>query len=160
MTSTATVGSPRESRISRPRIISIVVSGITFSHVSELPVRDRGDAGQSLSLDELERGAAPGRDMRHLAGEAELLDRLHRLAAADDRHRAARREELRDALRAGRERWDLEDADRSVPEDGLRATDLVRVVLRRVRTDVDDRHIVGHVVHALDRRAARPGLVN
>src|SRR5438552_9819279 len=76
MTSTATVGSPRESRISRPRIISIVVSGITSLHA--LPVRDRGYAGQRLTFDELQRGAAPGRDMRHPVGEAELLHRLHR----------------------------------------------------------------------------------
>ena len=44
--------------------------------------QQRGDAGQGLALEELERGAAAGADVAHLLGEAELLDGGHRVAAA------------------------------------------------------------------------------
>src|SRR5438094_2215275 len=72
-TSTATVGSPRESSTSRPRIISIVASDI----------RNGLHPRQSLPFDELERGAPAGRDMRHLRRKPELLHRLHRFPSPD-----------------------------------------------------------------------------
>src|SRR3954453_12917673 len=45
---------------------------------------DREDAGKFLAFEQLERGAAPGRDPGDPVGEAELLDRAYRVAAADD----------------------------------------------------------------------------
>src|SRR5437868_14526100 len=63
-TSTQTVGSPRESRTSRARIISIVESDI----------RDRLHPWQFLPLDQLERGAASGRDVGHPVREAQAPD--------------------------------------------------------------------------------------
>src|SRR5690349_13315052 len=59
ITSTATVGSPRLSRISRARMSSIVVSGIGYDL----------HPGERLPLDELERCAPAGRDVRHLVRE-------------------------------------------------------------------------------------------
>ena len=55
-----------------------------------LAVLQRGDAGQLSSLEELERGAAAGRDVGHPVGEPSLLDRRRRVAAADDRGGARR----------------------------------------------------------------------
>src|SRR5579884_3620421 len=54
-----------------------------FIHYSSLVVQ-RGDAGQRLAFQELQRGAAAGGDMGHFAGQAERLDRRDRVAAADD----------------------------------------------------------------------------
>ena len=66
------------------------------------------DARQLLALEELERGAAAGRDVGDLVGEAVLLDGRDRVAAADDGDRAVRGgvgQRLRDRERAlGRDR--------------------------------------------------------
>src|SRR6185295_4965999 len=85
---------------------------------------------------------------------------LHRLTAAHDRYSAACGKELRDALRPGRERGDLEYAHRSVPEDRLCAADLVGVPLDGARTDVDDGEIVGNVVDPLQGGGDGAGLVD
>ena len=53
-----------------------------------LVVQQDGDAWQLAALEELERRAAAGRDVGHLVGQALLLDRGHRVAAADDDGRA------------------------------------------------------------------------
>src|SRR5437868_12761954 len=105
-TSTQTVGSPRESRTSRARIISIVASDIRY----------RLHAWQFLPFDQLERGPAACRDVGHALSEAELLDRLHRLAAADHAHRRAVGHRPSDRLGPVRELRLLEQAHRAVPE--------------------------------------------
>merc|ERR1711908_155457 len=46
----------------------------------DLSLLQRRDAGQDLALEELERGTAAGGDVRHLLGEAGLLDRRDRVA--------------------------------------------------------------------------------
>jgi hypothetical protein len=46
--------------------------------------REHLDAGERLALDELERGAAAGGQVRHVVGEAELHERRGAVAAADD----------------------------------------------------------------------------
>merc|ERR1711871_1409658 len=48
-----------------------------------LGVLERGNARQDLALEQLERGAAAGRDVRHLLGEAGLLHRGYGVTAAD-----------------------------------------------------------------------------
>ena len=78
--------------------------------------------GQLATLEELERCAAAGADVGHLGGQPLLLDRGHAVAAADHDRRPVLGlvgEEAGDRLRAVGERRDLEDAERSVPEDGL-----------------------------------------
>src|SRR6266540_6814044 len=120
--STATVGSPRESRISRARMSSMVVSGT---------VGYRRHAGQRLPFDELERRAAAGRHVRHLVGQLQLLHRLHGFASPDHGHRVARREQLGDPFRALAEFGDLKDPDRSVPQDRLGSGDHARIELDR-----------------------------
>ena len=64
-------------------------------------VRQRLDARQRLPAEELERGAAAGRDVRDAIGDAGLVDGRHRIAAADDRRALDVRHRLRDAERAG-----------------------------------------------------------
>ena len=79
-------------------------------------------AGQLATLEELERGAAAGRDVGHPVGQALLGHRGDRIAAADHDGRAgvgALGEDPCDGLRAVGERRDLEDPERTVPEDGL-----------------------------------------
>src|SRR5438552_8695165 len=121
-TSTATVGSPRESRISRPRIISMVASDI----------RDRLHPGQSHPFEELERGAASGRDVRHLPGEPELLHRLHRFPAPDDRDGRSVGHRPGDRLGAVGVGGLFEQAERAVPEDRLRVRDVGRELTLRL----------------------------
>src|SRR5690606_25550665 len=68
------------------------------------PILERGDGGQAFAFEELEEGAAAGRDIGDIVGDAELLDGGERIAAARDRERAARGHRLRDPARAGGER--------------------------------------------------------
>ena len=85
------VGLPRESRISRASTRSI---GGVDAHDRASPAgsprsdRQDGDARQLAALEELEAGAAAGRDVGHRVGEALLLDRGHGVAATDDDRRA------------------------------------------------------------------------
>ena len=51
------------------------------------PRRDRRHAGKLLALEQLERRAAARRDPRDALGEPELVERAHRVGAADDRER-------------------------------------------------------------------------
>ena len=78
---------------------------MTFSELNDLP------------FEGFEEGAAAGRDVGHLVGEAELLDGLGRLAAADDGHGRRVGHRLGDALRPLAERLVLELAHRAVPDD-------------------------------------------
>ena len=58
--------------------------------------RQRRDARQRPAAEELERRAAAGRDVRDAVGDAGLLDRRDRVAAADDRRALHRGHRLRD----------------------------------------------------------------
>src|SRR2546427_7524898 len=147
--STATVGSPRESRTSLALMDSIAVSDIRY----------RRDAGKLLALDELERRATAGRDVRHLVCDAGLLDGLHRLASAHDRDRTASGEQLRDAPRALRELGDLKDTEGTVPEDRPRARDRVAVARDRAWADVDDGEVVRHLVDLVEPGARCAGRI-
>src|SRR6478752_3310266 len=77
----------------------------------------RRDGGQLLALEELEKRAATGRNVRDVVADAELLDGRERVAAAGDREGLARGDGLGDAARAGRELGVLEHAERAVPND-------------------------------------------
>ena len=59
------------------------------------------DAGEHLALEELEGGAAAGGDVRHLVGEAGLLNRRDGVAAADDGDAVELREGVGDAITTG-----------------------------------------------------------
>ena len=126
MTSTSTVGLPRESRISRASTTSMMV----FMRMPRLlaglhldrAIEQDGHARQLAALEEFERRAAARRDVGHPVGQALLGDGRDRIAAADDDRRAGVGpvgQHPRDRLRAVREGRDLEDAERTVPEDGL-----------------------------------------
>src|SRR4051812_30164353 len=95
-----------------------VSSAIT---VPPLALFQRREAWQRLALEVLQGRAAAGRDVPEAAlVDAELADRRRRVAAADHRQAVDLRDRLGHAPGAGRERRQLEDAHRPVPEDGLR----------------------------------------
>ena len=102
----------------------------------------RGHARQDLAFDELERGAAAGRDVAELVGQAGLLDGLDRLAAADDRRRARIGHGVGHGERARGEARILEDAHRAVPQHRAGCADLGVERVDGARADVDD-HLVG-----------------
>src|SRR5580658_3723834 len=62
------------------------ISGV---RLTAFPSAERDDAGQLAPLDQLERRAAAGREVRHAVCEAELRERRGRVAAADDRRAGA-----------------------------------------------------------------------
>src|SRR4051794_72366 len=98
---------------------------------------ERLHAGERLALEQLERRAAAGREVAHLAGEAKAHERGRGIAAADDRRAARARHRLRHRARARCERLYLEGAHRAVPEHGARARYLAAVGLRCLRADVE-----------------------
>merc|ERR1719424_676429 len=93
-----------------------------------LGVLERGHAGQDLTLEELERGAAAGGDVRHLLREASLLDSRDGVAAADDGDAAVLAGDLSEGVGnvegALGESLELEDARGAVPDDGLALLEL------------------------------------
>src|SRR4051812_27526769 len=95
-------------------------AGTGVERLSRFCCRNGGHAGQLPALPQLERRTAAGRDPRDARGEAELLDRPHRVAAADDGIALAGGDRLGDGLRALREPRPLEDAHGAVPEDRSR----------------------------------------
>ena len=101
--------------------------------------------GQFLALDQLERGAAAGREVGDAVGEPELGQRRRGVAAADDRGRLGRGHRLGDGPGPGRERLELERAHRAVPEHGAGGRDRRAVALRGARADVEAHPAVGHV---------------
>src|SRR5437870_5547547 len=82
--------------------------------------------------------AARGRDIADAPGDAELVDRRDGVAAAGDREGRRLRDGARDGMRAFGESIDLENADRSVPDD--RAGGLQALGERRssARADVEN----------------------
>ncbi|TYZ65774.1 hypothetical protein PybrP1_009975 [[Pythium] brassicae (nom. inval.)] len=107
--------------------------------IHRLRVCERRDARQLLALEQLEARAAACRDVAHLRSEPRLLDCRHRVAAAHDRRRAARRalrERVRDAQRALGERWELEHAHGAVPHDRAARAQLLLKLPPRLWADV------------------------
>ena len=111
--------------------------------------------GKLLALEQLERGAAAGRDPGDAVGDAGLVDRAHGVAAADDREAVAVGHGARDGERALGEARPFEDAHRPVPEDGLRVGDRGRELLARLGPDVEAEPAVGRVVVGRDRASRR-----
>src|SRR3954451_12931890 len=95
------------------------------------------DARQLLSLQQLQRGAAAGRDPIDPVLEAEPVQRGDAVAAADHGGPRRRRDRLGDDAGAGGEGLHLESPHRPVPEHGAGVGDRVRVSLRRPWADVE-----------------------
>ena len=77
-------------------------------------------AGNVLAFEELEEGAAAGRDVADAIGDAVARDRRQRIATAGDGESAIGGrlgDRQRDLMRAFRKRIELEHADRAVPDD-------------------------------------------
>ena len=111
--------------------------------------RKRRDAGQLVAGEELERGAAAGRDVAEPVGDAGLVRRRDRLAAADQGEAGAGGERVRHRAGAGVERRLLEDAERAVPEQRAgRRRRRRRTRSRVARADVERQEVVGHRVDA------------
>ena len=125
-------------------------------------IRQRGDAGQRLPLEELQRRAAAGRDVRHASRETQHVRGRRSVAAADDADRAGAsraRDRLADDLRACAIRRLFVDAHRAVEDDRLRASRIAPAyAARRFRADVED-HLVADVVDRT-RRAPRSSASN
>src|SRR2546423_2096979 len=97
-------------------------------------------AGKLATLEKFERGAAPGRDMRHLVGEPHLHDRGSAVAPAHHRHGASRGhpgQRLGDRPRSRGVFRRLEHPHRPVPEHGGGARDALLVLSDRLGTDVE-----------------------
>ena len=111
------------------------------------------DARQLAALEELERGAAAGGDVREARRQAELLDGGHGVAAADHHGGTGLRaigQEARHGARAVAEGGHLEDAQRAVPEDRLRVRQGRLEGHPRLGTDVHRRPRVGDLLDGHD----------
>src|SRR5205823_5702214 len=97
----------------------------SFSERPSAAVLDLVEGDEGRALDVLQEGAAAGGDVRHLVGQAEFLDGLGRLAAADDGDRLRRRQRLGDGPRPLAVRLVLELAQGAVPDDRVRLGDLL-----------------------------------
>src|SRR5690606_8762801 len=74
----------------------------------------RRDRGQGLALEELEERTTAGGDVRHVAGDAVLVDRGQGVATAGDRERLRTGDRACQCLRPLAERVAREHADRAV----------------------------------------------
>ena len=121
------------------------------------PHRDRGHAGELLALEQLERGAAAGGDPRDAVGEAELVQRPHRVAAADDRERLRSRRPRRrprscPAAKRGHSKTPIGPFQKTVFAVGDRGGER----LARLRPDVEAEPAVRQVVVRRRPRSRRP----
>src|SRR4051812_27666713 len=98
--------------------------------------RDRGDAGELASFEQLERGAAAGRDPRDAFGDAGFVDGPDGVPAADDGVAVAVGERAGDRERPFCEARPFEHPHRPVPEHRARAGDAPGELLARPRADV------------------------
>ena len=85
--------------------------------------------------------------MRHLFGDARLLDRAGGIAAADDSRRARIGQQAREGERPLRELGHLEDAYGSVPDDEAGSAQRAFVTLERFRPDIHHAPACGDLVH-------------
>src|ERR1700749_2589102 len=84
------------------------------------PLLQRRNGWKLLALDELEESAAARRDVGNPILDVVFLDRRQRVAAACKRKGFAARDGMRYRPCPLAELLELEDADRSVPQDGTR----------------------------------------
>src|SRR5699024_1803232 len=117
-----------------------------------LLVLQAGDARQFQALEELERTAAAGGDVGHLVRKAQLLNRSRRVAAADERDRAGRRDRLGDVPGADGEGIELKYAHRAVPDNRARVLDSVREQLDGLRADVHAHHVFRQLASLVNNR--------
>src|SRR4029077_13143628 len=88
--------------------------------------------------------------MSHAIGQTQPIDCGHTVAAAHDRDYAgpaALREKSGHGVGAIGEGLDLEDAHRSIPEDGFRLGEVLGESDHRLWTDIDHHPILGHLVY-------------
>ena len=90
-------------------------------------VRQCGDAWKFFPFQQFERCAAAGRDKSHLVRQAGLFYCGDRIAASDNGRCVRTRQRFRDRDCAGRERGNLENSDRPVPQNRFRLRDFVFV---------------------------------
>src|SRR5256884_7816886 len=108
-------------------------------------------AGKLAALEKLQRRAPPGRDVRHLVGEAHLHDRGRAVAATHHRRGASRRrlgQRLGHRARSGGVLRRLEHPHRPVPEHRGGARDALLVLGDGLGTDVEpDPAVRDGIVH-------------
>src|SRR5207244_5483884 len=108
------------------------VCGACILDAAARPFREHGDGWQGLALQVLEECSTAGRDIADPVGDPVLGDRRQRVAAAGDRERAASRRarhRQRQVVRALREWFELEHAERPIPYARARIVDRVLVRL-------------------------------
>ena len=109
--------------------------------------------GSSLPSSSSRLAPPPVETQEIVVGEAELVQRAHRVGAADDGERLlVRGDRLRDGLRALGEARPLEHAHRPVPEDRARLGDDAAEPLARLRPDVEPEPAVGQILDRVDPR--------
>src|SRR5690606_15125155 len=101
------------------------------------------DRGERLAFQELEEGAAAGRDIPNLVCDAVLRDRRQRITTPGNGESRRRGDGPRQRLRAAREGVELEHAHRAVPDDRARRLEQAGQALGRDRPDVQDHIVVG-----------------
>src|SRR5215471_3084708 len=109
------------------------------------------DPRQRLALQPLEKGAASGRDISEPPGRAGGIERRDRVTAACHRNNLSGGGEFRrsfgDFDRADVERFELEGAERPVPDQRLDAGEHGADMLDAARADVQDHLLAAHAVH-------------
>jgi hypothetical protein len=105
---------------------------------------------QGLALDEFQERTAAGGNVGNLVSDAVLVDSRQRVAAAGDGEAGAVGDGLGQGLGAFAELVEFEDADRTVPEDGLGGLDEVGETGGGQRADVEDHVVILHFLQGLD----------
>src|ERR1700755_2784736 len=113
-----------------------VRSGICILLGDGLLVEQRFNSGQLLPLQQLQRGAAAGREPIDPVAEAKLDQRRDRVATADHRRPRPRGDGRGDWASASRERRQLEGSHRAVPEHSPGNADRLGVGLGSTWPDV------------------------
>src|SRR3989449_7271654 len=142
-----TIGRPKPPRIYRirePAATDLLLG------LRELLVRmlERGDEREFSPREEIDEGSASRAHVIDPVRQAELFDCGDGVPAPDDREAVCLGDRGEELAGADRERFELEDARRTVDEDRLRPADLVDVMGDRVQSDV---------VHGPFRRGIRHG---
>src|SRR5437762_7614399 len=90
-------------------------------------IAQRGNSGKLFSFEQFERRAAAGGDESHFVREPRLFHSRNRIAAANDRRRFRAGQRFCDRDRSRRERRNLKNAHRTIPQNRLRLRDFVFV---------------------------------
>ncbi|EGE56036.1 hypothetical protein RHECNPAF_770084 [Rhizobium etli CNPAF512] len=120
-----------------------------------------GDAGKFLAFHPFQEGAAGGRDIGEIVGNAGMVERRDGVAATGNRGQLSGCGALSGIFRGsdgcGIEGLDFEGAERTVPDERCGALDPSVDSLDRFRPDVEQHGIGGNSVD-IDRRAGRTRL--